>query len=235
MDIPKHFSFEGKALRTFADENGEPWFCAADVCEVLGYANSRQAVQKNCRDKGVSSRDTLTDGGTQALTFISEGNLYRLVIKSRKPEAERFETWVMEEVLPSIRKKGGYIAPSATQKQIHDLVRANEALAVSLDKQRQENEALDLEVRQKCVENLELCLALEEVPVAPLFDDCGGYPNESIYSDKFMSAFKQVKTEKAQKYFMSLGRTLDNVHRELNKLKHKYNELNTKYQKLVKG
>lgn len=174
-------------------------------------------------------RDTPTDSGIQEMTFINEGNLYRLIIKSRKPEAERFETWVMDEVLPSIRKKGGYITPSATQKQIHDLVIANEALTVSLDKQRQENEALDLEVRQKCVENLELCLALEEVPVAPLFDDCGGYPNESIYSDKFMSAFKQVKTEKAQKYFMSLGRTLDNVHRELNKLKHKYNELNTKY------
>jgi len=130
MDITKHFSFEGKALRTFADKNGEPWFCAADVCEVLGYANSRQAVQKSCRDKGVSSRDTLTDGGTQALTFISEGNLYRLIIKSRKPEAERFETWVMEEVLPSIRKDGGYISSSATTEQMTAL---KQRLQASID------------------------------------------------------------------------------------------------------
>ena len=144
----------GKALRTFADENGEPWFCAADVCEVLGYANSRQAVQKNCRDKGVSSRDTLTDGGTQALTFISEGNLYRLIIKSRKPEAERFETWVMEEVLPSIRQKGGYISENATSDQILTLKKEKLELVQALGKQRTENEALDAEVRQRCVENI---------------------------------------------------------------------------------
>ena len=107
---PSVFSFESTSVRTFADDHGEPWFCAADVCAVLGYANSRQAIQKNCRDKGVSIRDTPTDGGIQALTFINEGNLYRLIIKSRKPEAERFETWVMEEVLPAIRKTGQYVA-----------------------------------------------------------------------------------------------------------------------------
>lgn len=242
MDITKHFSFEGKALRTFADENGEPWFCAADVCEVLGYANSRQAVQKSCRDKGVSSRDTLTDGGTQALTFISEGNLYRLIIKSRKPEAERFETWVMEEVLPSIRKDGGYISSSATTEQMTALkqrlqasIDENRALTHALDHQKLRNDALDLEVRQKCAENVKLVLDLEEVPSRPLHKDCDNYPNECIYSDGFVKALRSVKTNEAYKYFIKAGRKLDRLHADHGKLKEKYNELVHLYRKITAG
>lgn len=101
------FRFEAREVRTIVIDD-QPWFCAADVCEVLGYANSRQAIQKNCRPEGVSVRDTLTRGGKQALTFIAEGNLYRLIIKSRKEEAQRFEAWVCDEVLPAIRKHGSY-------------------------------------------------------------------------------------------------------------------------------
>ncbi len=117
------FSFDSLSVRTFADEAGEPWFCAKDVCDVLGYANSRKTVADHCRAKGVANRDTPTESdvtngdGTsrarlsQEMTFINEGNLYRLIIKSRKPEAERFESWVCDEVLPTIRKTGQYIAP----------------------------------------------------------------------------------------------------------------------------
>lgn len=105
------FSFDSLAVRTFADDAGEPWFCAKDVCDVLGYTNSRKAIADHCRAKGVTNRDTLTEGGFQALSFINEGNLYRLIIKSRKPEAERFESWVCDEVLPTIRKTGQYVAP----------------------------------------------------------------------------------------------------------------------------
>ncbi|MGV8864777.1 MAG: Bro-N domain-containing protein [Pseudomonas sp.] len=101
------FRFEAREVRTVLIGD-QPWFCATDVCEVLGYANSRQAIQKNCRPEGVSVRDTLTRGGKQALTFIAEGNLYRLIIKSRKEEAQRFEAWVCDEVLPAIRKQGRY-------------------------------------------------------------------------------------------------------------------------------
>ena len=91
--------------------DNEPWFSVADVCDVLGYSNSRDTVSKHCRAGGVAKRDTPTASGIQAITYINEGNLYRLVIKSRKPEAEKFEAWVCDEVLPSIRKTGCYIAP----------------------------------------------------------------------------------------------------------------------------
>lgn len=106
-------------VRLFIDENDAPWFCHSDVCEVLGYKNSRTALANHCRAKGVLKQDTpvcdvLKQDGTskarknQRLTFINEGNLYRLIVKSRKPEAEQFEEWVFDEVLPQIRKTGKY-------------------------------------------------------------------------------------------------------------------------------
>lgn len=104
---PLTFNFNQNAVRTVLIDS-EPWFCAKDVCEVLGYANHRKTLQDNCKEKGVTTSYTLTDGGRQSLLFINEPNVYRLIIRSRKPEAEKFETWLMEEVLPQIRKTGVY-------------------------------------------------------------------------------------------------------------------------------
>lgn len=106
---PSVFSFnQDNTIRVVTDDKGDSWFCAIDVCSVLGYVNTRDAIAKHCREKGVAKRDTLTPGGAQALIYINEPNLYRLIIKSRKPEAIRFEEWVMEEVLPALRKHGRY-------------------------------------------------------------------------------------------------------------------------------
>lgn len=110
---PAVFNFQSLDVRAFADDAGEPWFCAADVCAVLGYRNPRTAIANHCREKGVLKRDTLTDMGMQEMTFINEGNLYRLIVKSRKPEAQAFEQQVMEEILPAIRKTGRYEAATA--------------------------------------------------------------------------------------------------------------------------
>ena len=115
VSTPTIFSFESRTVRTHADTNGELWFCATDVCDVLGYRNARDATAKHCREKGVAKRDTLTDGGKQELVYINEPNLYRLIVKSRKPEAERFEAWVMEDVLPTIRKTGAYSTTHRTK------------------------------------------------------------------------------------------------------------------------
>jgi len=88
--------------------NGQPYFMASDVAASLGYKNPRKAVIDHC--KGVTKCDIHTEGGMQTAAFIPESDIYRLIIKSKLPSAERFEKWVMEEVLPSIRKNGGYIA-----------------------------------------------------------------------------------------------------------------------------
>jgi prophage antirepressor-like protein len=123
---PAVFQFqESYQLRVETDDSGEPLFCAKDVCAVLGYSNDRDAIARHCIAKGVVKRDTLTEGGTQQLTFISEGNLYRLIIKSNKPEAEPFETWVCDVVLPSIRKTGRYVHPAAIDPAA-ELITAND-------------------------------------------------------------------------------------------------------------
>ena len=123
------FRFNAQEVRTIADDKGEPWFAAADVCTVLGYRNTSDAIAKHCRDRGIAKRDTPTSSGIQAMTFINEGNLYRLIVKSRKPEAEKFEQLVMEEILPTIRKTGRYESPKpatltpAQQRHIQNRVR----------------------------------------------------------------------------------------------------------------
>lgn len=88
--------------------NSEPVFCLADVCRVLDIANSGN-VKNRLSEKGICTMDTLTSGGMQKMIFITESNLYKVIFQSRKPEAEKFSDWVTSEVLPSIRKHGGYI------------------------------------------------------------------------------------------------------------------------------
>ena len=96
------------SVRAFADENGEPWFCVNDVATALGYANPRDALEKRCKEKGVAKRDTPTSGGLQVMTYINEANMYRLVFGSKLETAEQFQDWVVEDVLPTLRKTGSY-------------------------------------------------------------------------------------------------------------------------------
>lgn len=102
--------FLGKPIRFILDEKNNPLFVANDACEILGYTNPNKAIKDHCKTKGVTNRYPLSNkiGGAQYPNLITEGNLYRLIIKSEKPEAEPFESWVTDEVLPTIRKNGGY-------------------------------------------------------------------------------------------------------------------------------
>ena len=103
------FNYNQSSVRTFLDKNNELWFLINDVCAILDYKNPHRALNLHCKPKGITKRYTPTKGGKQEMVYINEPNLYRLIIKCQKPEAEPFETWVMEEVLPSIRKTGGYM------------------------------------------------------------------------------------------------------------------------------
>lgn len=86
----------------------KPYFVANDVARALGYKRPADAVTAHC--KGSVKHRYLTDGGEQELKVIPEGDIYRLTVRSKLPSAERFERWVFDEVIPSIRKNGGYIA-----------------------------------------------------------------------------------------------------------------------------
>ena len=92
------------------EENGKYLFCGADVAKSLGYKDTVNALKTHCREDGVAFYH-LTDnlGRKQKAKFISEGNLYRLIVHSKLPSAERFEKWVFDEVLPTIRKHGSYL------------------------------------------------------------------------------------------------------------------------------
>lgn len=92
-------------LRT-AEQNGEMWFCLADICRPLGIR--AQDVRKRLKTEGVVTINTPTNSGVQGMLYVTEGNLYRAIFQSHKPEADRFTDWVTEEVLPSIRKTGRY-------------------------------------------------------------------------------------------------------------------------------
>lgn len=110
---------------------GKPYFVATDVATALGYSNPRKAVLDHC--KGVTKRDTPTSSGVQQMSYINEGDLYRLIMKSKLPSAERFESWVMDEVLPSIRKTGSYNKPMTTAEKIQLLAQGNEELNERVD------------------------------------------------------------------------------------------------------
>lgn len=87
---------------------GKPYFAGSDVASALGYAIPHKAVQTHC--KGVLKWNIPTKSGNQDALFIPEGDVYRLIMRSKLPAAEKFESWVMDEVIPSIRKNGGCIA-----------------------------------------------------------------------------------------------------------------------------
>lgn len=117
------FTFEGADVRVF-DRGGEPWFVAKDVAIVLGYANPQDAVRRHCK----AARQVGGAGFAHPLnldpqtTIIPERDVYRLIMRSNLPSAERFEEWIVGEVLPSIRRTGGYLVevPSPTALGLPD-------------------------------------------------------------------------------------------------------------------
>lgn len=101
------FEFAGQSLRVVTDEAGVPWIAAKDVCEILDLDNQKQALDA-LPEKHLGYAKIHTSGGEQNMRTVSEAGLYRLVFRSKKAEAQEFQDWVTETVLPSIRKTGGY-------------------------------------------------------------------------------------------------------------------------------
>lgn len=105
-------------------QNGEPWFVGKDVADVLGYKNPRKAMIDHVdeEDKGVTKCDTL--GGKQNTVTINESGLYSLILSSKLPTAKKFKHWVTSDVIPSIRKSGGYIARQETMSDAELMAKA---------------------------------------------------------------------------------------------------------------
>lgn len=137
------FEFQSHEVRTVIID-GEPWFVAKDVCEILEIANARDAVAALDNDEkdGVGITDAI--GREQKTTVVSESGLYALIFKSRKPQAKAFRKWVTSEVLPQIRKTGKY----EVQKTPQTYIEALEALVIAeKEKQKLIENNTELEIK----------------------------------------------------------------------------------------
>lgn len=103
-------------VRIVMSESNEPLFCLADVAKALGYNRPADAVSQHC--KGVVILPTPTNGGVQEMKYGKESEVYRLTMKSKLPDAEKFQDWVCDEVLPSIRKHGAYMTQETIEKAL---------------------------------------------------------------------------------------------------------------------
>ena len=122
-------------LRTI-EEGDKIYFVASDAAKMLGYKRPADAVTAHC--KGSVKRRLPTNGGTQEMKVIPEGDLYRLIANSELPSAERFESWVFDEVLPAIRKTGGYHIPQSPEEQMAQGLLAAQKLLAEKDKRIEE-------------------------------------------------------------------------------------------------
>ena len=182
-------------VRTVTKDN-EPMFCLADVCKALEIKNVSDC-RSRLNEKGIAITDTLTNGGKQKMTFINEANLYKVIFQSRKDSAERFTDWVTFEVLPSIRKNGGYIAG---QETLSDDELMAKALLVAQNK---------LAEREEKIKELETSVQQMDKVI------CEMTPKVD-YVDRILSSNECLTvTQIAQDYGMSakrLNKILQNLH-----------------------
>lgn len=120
----QRFDFKGALLRTLTDEAGEPWFVLKDCMSILDLGNPTETVKMFDDDEFSTTEVIDSIGRRQQAYIISEPGLYRLVMRSRKPEAKEFQRWVTHEVLPQIRRTGGYIPTSESDSDEDIMARA---------------------------------------------------------------------------------------------------------------
>lgn len=157
--------------------NNNPWFVGKDVAQVLGYSDTAQAIRKHvdAEDKGVV--EMTTPGGVQQITAINESGLYSLILSSKLPGAKKFKHWVTSEVLPSLRKHGGYIAG---QEEMSDTELIAKALLVA-----------DRKIKEKDQQIRQLTDEAEEMRPKALFADSVAAANNSILIGELAKLLRQ--------------------------------------------
>ena len=203
------FTFESKTVRTVVI-NEEPWFIGKDVAEILGYSNPRKAFADHVddEDKGVTKCDTL--GGSQDMTVINESGLYSLVLSSKLPNAKRFKRWVTSEVLPAIRKHGGYLTPEMVEEAL-----LNPDTIIKL--------ATDLKVERMKRKELETQVSIKDQQIAEMKPKAG-------YYDLVLQCKDAVAISKIAKDFGMSAMTLNKILHE-EKVQYKQGDVWLLYQK----
>lgn len=143
----RKFDFKGASLRTLTDEAGEPWFVLKDCMSILDLGNPTETVKMFDKDEFSTTEVIDSIGRRQQTYIISEPGLYRLVMRSRKPEAKEFQRWVTHEVLPQIRKTGGYIPASDTDSDEDIMARAVLVAQKTIERKNQQLQAKDEQIK----------------------------------------------------------------------------------------
>lgn len=179
-------------LEVFMEE-GMVWIEASKSAEILGYKNPRKAIKDHCLQEGVTNRYSLTNGGKQEKKFITEGNLYRLIARSKLPSAIEFERWIFDTVIPSIRKYGYY--SNETPK-----ISREDELMLKVMKSRSEEELLS----NMAIYNLEVVIPMQkELEIAR--------PKVEVYNE-FLDAEGTANTTTIAKSFgLPSGRSLNEI------------------------
>lgn len=175
--------------------NVEPMFCLADVCKALEISNVGN-VKQRLSEKGIHTADTLTKGGMQKMTFISEANLYKTIFQSRKESAERFTEWVTGTVLPQIRKTGSYGKPMSTAEQIQLLAKGTTELNERVGEIEEKVTSLEYNMPLYGCEIDEVQKHIKRKGIEILGGkDSEAYKDASIRSSLYSDMYKQLKRE----------------------------------------
>ena len=227
----------GKIL-TRTDENGEPLFCAKDVCDILGYKNQRDAIQRHVERVDVVKRDVKVSGslrkdGTPSkrrtqMTFVNESGFYALVLGSKLPTAVKFKNWVTSEVLPQIRKTGGYIPIQQGESDEETIRHAEEILRatlkekenllknqqVQIDQQKKLIGEQDTEIRRLngVVDEQVVCIAKNGENIIQLENQVDHLLPKALYTDNVLNSVSCFTTTQIAK---ELGITAQELNRQL--------------------
>ena len=192
QDIQVFSNSQFGEIRVSINENNTPMFCLADVCKALGLQNPAM-VKTRLDEKGISSIYTLTQKGEQSLLYINEPNLYRCVFQSKKKEAAKFQDWVFDEVLPSIRKTGGYMVSKDEDTPEEIMARALQIAQDTLDRQKKRLAEQDLTIERQGHTIQEQSQQLQAAA-----------PKVSYYDDTLMSTNTMTMTQVANSVGMSV-------------------------------
>lgn len=129
--------------------NDQVMFAATDVAKCLGYANPQKAIRNHCKSIGVNEMDTPTNGGIQKVRFITKGNVVRLVASSELPQAEQVESWIFDEVIPTVLETGGYISTTTNDTPEEIMARALTIAQATLAKREERLKQLEAETEQQ--------------------------------------------------------------------------------------
>ena len=225
-------------IRTLTDEDGEPLFCAKDVCDILGYKNQRDAIQRHVEKFDVVKRDVklfgrLRKDGTsserfQQMLFVNESGFYALVLGSKLPTAVKFKNWVTSEVLPQIRKTGGYIPVKQGESDEETIRHAEEILRatlkekekllknqqVQIDQQKKLIGEQDTEIRRLngVVDEQVVCIAKNGENIIQLENQVDHLLPKALYTDNVLNSVSCYTTTQIAK---ELGITAQELNRQL--------------------